>query len=162
MNLNSLEDLYVDQVRDLYSAESQLVKALPMMAKAASSPELRQAIEMHLRQTEGHVQRLEQIAQGLSTRPSGKTCKAMEGLIAEGQEVLKEKGDKAVIDAAMIAAAQRIEHYEMAGYGCARTYANQLGRTQDVQLLEQTLNEERRADEQLTQIAERSINVRAM
>ena len=162
MKLNSLQELYVEQLQDLYSAEKQLVKALPKMVKAASDTELQQAFQNHLAQTQGHVTRLERIFNQFGTSPGGKTCKAMEGLIEEGSEMLKKKGEPAVLDAGMIAAAQRIEHYEIAGYGCARTYASELGRTDDARLLEETLNEEKQADEKLTAIAEQSINVEAM
>ena len=162
MKLNSLQELYVEQLQDLYSAEKQLVKALPKMVKAASDTELQQAFQNHLAQTQGHVTRLERIFDQFGTSAGGKTCKAMEGLIEEGSEMLKKKGEPAVLDAGMIAAAQRIEHYEIAGYGCARTYASELGRTDDARLLEETLNEEKQADEKLTAIAEQSINVEAM
>lgn len=162
MKLNSLQELYVDQLKDIYNAENQLVKALPKIAKAASDSELQNAFQNHLRQTEGHVLRLERIFKQLSLDPKGKTCKAMEGLLEEGSEMMKQKGEPAVIDAGLIAAAQRVEHYEIASYGCARTYATQLGRTDDAQLLEETLNEEKQADEKLTTLAERSINVEAM
>ena len=161
MKLETLRDLYVEQLRDLYSAETQLVKALPKMAKAASHTELRSAFQQHLNQTEGHVQRIEQIFQQHGGKPTGQTCKGMEGLISEGEEMIKMKGDPAAIDAGLIAAAQRVEHYEIAGYGCVRTYAQLLGDTRGAQLLQQTLDEEGMTDKKLTQLAERVINLEA-
>jgi len=161
MKLNSLQDLYIEQLQDLYSAENQLVKALPKMAKAASTPELRQAFEEHLVQTQTHVQRLEQIFKQRGAKTGNVTCKGMQGLITEGDEMIKEKADEAVRDAGLIAAAQRVEHYEMAGYGCVRTYARQLGYQQDLTLLQQTLDEEGTADKKLTSLAERLVNVEA-
>jgi ferritin-like metal-binding protein YciE len=161
MALDSLHDLYVDELKDLYSAENQLVKALPKMAKAASSPELKAGIEEHLEVTKTQVTRLEKIFKDLDLSPKGKKCKAMEGLIEEGKEVMGEDGDPCVIDAALIGAAQRVEHYEMAGYGCARTHANLLGYEEAARLLQETLNEEGEADKKLTQLAETVINVEA-
>ncbi len=161
MKLNSLRDLYVEQLQDLYSAETQLVKALPKMQQAASNAELKQAFQRHLAQTEQQVQRLDQIFQQLGKKPGNHTCKAMEGLIKEGDEMIKMKGDPDVIDAGLIAAAQRVEHYEIAGYGCVRTYANQLGDQQGAMLLQQTLDEEGMTDKLLTQIAEQVINIEA-
>ena len=160
MSLKSLQDVYVDQIADLYSAEQQLVKALPKVAEAASSSELRQAFEAHLKETEGHVQRLEKVREALDEVPDVK-CKGMEGLIKEGDEIVSEDGDEAAKDAALIAAAQRVEHYEIAAYGTARALAEQLGRSDDGQLLEQTLKEESDADEKLTGIAT-SINSQAV
>lgn len=161
MKLNTLRDLYVEQLQDLYSAENQLVKALPKMEKAASHPELKQAFQSHLAQTQQHIERLDQVFTQLGEKPGGHTCKAMEGLIAEGQEMIKMKGEPAAIDAGLIAAAQRVEHYEMAGYGCVRTYAAQLGEKQSAKLLQQTLDEEGKTDKLLTEIAERVINLEA-
>lgn len=161
MKLESLRDLYVEQLRDLYSAETQLVDALPKMAHASSSAQLRTAFEQHLEQTKNHVKRLDQVFQGLNQKPTGKTCKAMQGLIAEGQETLKENAQPEVKDAALIAAAQRVEHYEMAGYGTVRSYAKALGDDRAMTLLQQTLNEEGEADKKLTQLAESGINLRA-
>ncbi len=161
MKLNTLRDLYVEQLQDLYSAETQLVKALPKMANKASNTQLRQAFEQHLTQTETHVQRLEQIFDQLGKKPGGHTCKAMEGLIKEGEEMIKMKGDEAAIDAGLIAAAQRVEHYEIAGYGCVQTYAAQLGDQQAARLLQQTLDEEGTTDKQLTKLAEQVINIEA-
>jgi len=161
MKLETLRDLYVEQLHDLYSAETQLVKALPKMAKAASHSQLQRAFQTHLSQTEQHVQRLEQLFQQFGAKPKSQTCKGMEGLIAEGEEMIKMKGDPAAIDAGLIATAQRVEHYEIAGYGCVRTYAQQLGDQKAVQLLQQTLNEEGATDKQLTQLAEQVINLEA-
>jgi ferritin-like metal-binding protein YciE len=159
MSLDSLHDLYVDELKDLYSAENQLLKALPKMAKAASVPELKAAFEEHLEITRGQVSRLETIFEELEVSPKGKKCKAMEGLIEEGKEIIEEKGAPAVVDAALIAAAQRVEHYEMAGYGCVRTFANLLGYEQAAALLQETLDEEGEADKKLTELAETVINV---
>lgn len=159
MSLDSLRDLYVDELKDLYSAENQLLKALPKMAKAASVPELKAAFEEHLEITRGQVSRLETIFEELEVSPKGKKCKAMEGLIEEGKEIIEEKGAPAVVDAALIAAAQRVEHYEMAGYGCVRTFANLLGYEQAAALLQETLDEEGEADKKLTELAETVINV---
>ncbi len=154
MPKTSLRELYIDELKDLYSAETQLVKALPKMAKAASNDELRQAFEEHLRQTSEHVSRLEQIFGELEEKPTGKKCVGMEGLVKEGSEVMKEAYADEVKDAAIIGAAQRVEHYEMAGYGTVRAFAELLGETEHVSLLEETLNEEKEADQKLTQLAE--------
>src|SRR5262245_29976457 len=162
MKLQSLEDLMLDQLKDLYSAENQIVKALPKMAKAASAPELQIAFEDHLEQTKDHVERLEQIAERLGLSLRGKRCKAVEGLIEEAKELLDEDADPDVRDAALIAGAQRVEHYEIAGYGCTRTYAQLLGDEESAQLLKQTLNEEGETDKNLTQLAEGLINRRAV
>ena len=161
MKIESLRDLYVEQLHDLYSAETQLVEALPKMAKAASTPQLQNAFQEHLTQTKTHVQRIEQIFHKLGAKPKDQTCKGMEGLIKEGSEMIKMKGEPAAIDAGLIAAAQRVEHYEIAGYGCVHTYAQQLGEQQDAQLLQQTLNEEGQTDKKLTQLAEQLINLEA-
>ena len=161
MKLASLHDLYIDELKDLYSAENQLLKALPKMAKAASAPELQTAFEDHLEETQGQVRRLERIFKKLDASPKGKKCKAMEGLIEEGKEVIEEDADPAVRDAALIAAAQRVEHYEMAGYGCVRTYARLLGYDEAADLLQETLDEEGAADKKLTKLAEASINAEA-
>jgi ferritin-like metal-binding protein YciE len=161
MPLDSLHGLYVDELKDLYSAENQLLKALPKMAKKATAPELKAAFTEHLEVTRTQVGRLEEIFTALETSPKGKKCKAMEGLIAEGQEVLEEDGEPAVIDAALIACAQRVEHYEMAGYGCVRTFARLLGFDDAVELLQATLDEEGAADEKLTELGETVINVEA-
>ncbi len=161
MSLDSLHDLYVDELKDLYSAENQLLKALPKMAKKASAPELKAAFTEHLEVTRTQVGRLEQIFTALEVSPKGKKCKAMEGLIEEGKEVLEEDGAPAVIDAALIACAQRVEHYEMAGYGCVRTFAKLLGYEDAGALLQETLDEEGEADKTLTELAETVINVEA-
>jgi len=162
MKIESLRDLYVEQLHDLYSAETQLVEALPKMAKAASTPQLQNAFQEHLTQTKTHVQRIEQIFQKLGAKPKDQTCKGMEGLIKEGSEMIKMRGEPAAIDAGLIAAAQRVEHYEIAGYGCVHTYAQQLGEQQDAQLLQQTLDEEGQTDKKLTQLAEQLINLEAV
>ena len=148
-----LKELYIDELKDLYSAESQLVKALPKIAKAASSDELRQGFEEHLEQTKGHVQRLEKIFQALGESPKGKKCKGMEGLIEEGSEVMEENYEGSVLDAALIGAAQRVEHYEIAGYGTVRSMAETLGESNHVSLLEETLEEEKETDEKLSELA---------
>jgi len=160
MQLNSLEDLFVSELKDLYSAEKQLLKAIPKMAKAAKSKPLQNGFSKHLKQTEGHVSRLEKVCEELGVSPRGKKCKAMEGLIEEGQEVIDEDADPHVKDAALIAAAQRVEHYEMAGYGCVRTYANLLNHKRAATLLQQTLDEEGETDKTLSKLAEQ-INVSA-
>lgn len=149
-----LKKLYVDELKDLYSAENQLVKALPKMAKGAVSEELRQGFEEHLAQTKGHVQRLEQIFEALEESPKGKKCAGMEGLIKEGAEVLNEDYEGNILDAALIGAAQRVEHYEIAAYGTARAMAEKLGETEHASLLTETLEEEKATDEKLTQLAQ--------
>lgn len=158
---NSFNDLFVNQIEDLYDAENRLTKALPKMAEAASSTQLRRAFEQHLSETQGHVSRLETIFREMNIEPKRETCEAMKGLIAEGEEMIKAHGDPAIKDAALIAAAQRVEHYEISGYGTARSFARRLGLTQAANLLQQTLNEEAAADEKLNQIAEASVNVQA-
>jgi len=147
-----LKDLYIDELKDLYSAENQLVKALPKMAKAATSEDLRSGFEEHLEQTRGHVQRLETIFQQLGESPKGKKCKGMEGLIEEGAEAIEEH-DGAVLDAALIGAAQRVEHYEMAGYGTVIAFAEELRESKHVSLLNKTLEEEKETDEKLSGLA---------
>jgi ferritin-like metal-binding protein YciE len=161
MELSTLQDLFREELQDLYSAENQIVKALPKMASAASSPDLRRAFEEHLRQTQNQVRRLEQIFQTLGEKPGGKTCKGMEGLLKEGEELMKEKADKAVLDAGLISAAQRVEHYEIAAYGTARTYAQQIGDRESARLLQETLDEEGETDKKLTRLAEQSVNIKA-
>ena len=160
--MNTLRDLYIDELKDLWSAEKQLVKALPKMAKAANDPELSKAFMTHLRQTEQQVKRLEQVFDDLGESPRGKKCIGMEGLIEEGQELIKERPDPDVLDAGLIAKAQHIEHYEIAGYGTVRTYAQLLGAERQAQLLQQTLDEEGETDKLLTQLAEGSINIEAV
>jgi ferritin-like metal-binding protein YciE len=155
-----LKELYIDELKDLYNAENQLVKALPKMAKAASSDQLRQGFEKHLEQTRGHVQRLQKIFQALGESPKGKKCKGMEGLIEEGSEAMEEDYEGSVKDTALIGAAQRVEHYEIAGYGTVRSMAEILGEDDHVSLLEETLEEEKETDEKLTELAEQ-INTHA-
>jgi ferritin-like metal-binding protein YciE len=161
MKENPLRGLYVDELKDLYSAETQLLKALPKMSKAATSPELKAGFDKHLIQTQGHVSRLEKIFSALVESPKGKTCKGMKGLIEEGKEMIEEDPGDEELDAGLIAAAQRVEHYEIAGYGCLRTYADLLGEKEAVTILEKTLNEEKETDEKLTELAG-AINVEAM
>jgi ferritin-like metal-binding protein YciE len=156
----SFKKLYVDELKDLYSAENQLVKALPKMAKAASSEDLRQGFEAHLEQTRGHVQRLETIFESLKESPKGKKCVAMEGLVKEGTEVMEEEFEGSVLDAALIGAAQRVEHYEIAAYGTVCEFAKVLGETKHASFLEKTLEEERQTDEKLTRLA-KEINAQA-
>ena len=154
MKLESLRDLYVEQLKDLYNAEQQRIKALPKMARAASSEQLKAAFEGHLGQTRQHAQRIETIFEQMGEKAKGKTCKAMEGLVEEGGEVIKEDMHDGIKDAALIAAAQRVEHYEIAGYGCVRAYATRLGEEDAATVLSQTLQEEKEADEALSDIAE--------
>jgi ferritin-like metal-binding protein YciE len=151
---NGLRELYLDELRDLYSAENQLVKALPKMAKAANSDELREGFEEHLEQTNGHVQRLEQIFEALGESPKGKKCVGMEGLVKEGSEIMDEDFEGAVMDAALIGAAQRVEHYEIAAYGTVVAFAEQLAESEHVSLLKETLEEEKETDEKLTTLSE--------
>ena len=161
MKENALKELYIDELRDIYNAENQLTKALPKMAKAATSDELRAGFEEHLEQTKGHVERLERIFKELGEKPTGKKCKGMEGLVEEGDEMIKEDElEGEALDAGLISAAQRVEHYEIAAYGCVRTYANLLGEDDAAGLLEQTLKEEKETDQKLTKLAEK-INVEA-
>jgi ferritin-like metal-binding protein YciE len=157
MKMRRLDDLYLDQLKDLYSAEKQLVQALPKMAKAATTEELKMGFEQHLEQTKGHVNRLEQIFSALGSSPGRKKCEAMEGLVKEGQEAIELEGDPIIRDAALIAAAQRVEHYEIASYGTVRTLANHLGHKEQVELLQTTLDEEGATDKQLTTLAEGGI-----
>ncbi len=158
----SLQQLYVNELRDLMSAEHMILKALPKMAEKASHSGLKEAFRMHEQQTRQHVQRLEQVFSMIGMKAEEKTCKGMEGIIEEGQEVMKEYSDSDVLDAALIAAAQRVEHYEIAAYGCVRTYANVLGLTNQEDLLQQTLNEEGTTDHRLTQIADEVVNIDAL
>jgi ferritin-like metal-binding protein YciE len=162
MKLDNLETLYVNELRDLYNAENQLLKALPKMAKAASSEELKEAFEQHLEQTKSHVERLEEVFEELDEKPKGKTCRAMKGIIEEGSEILHENGDESVIDAGIIVAAQKVEHYEIAGYGSVRTFAQLLGKDKSAELLQTTLDEESEANEKLNQLAEGIVNPEAM
>lgn len=160
--VKSLDDLFVHQLKDLYSAEKQLVNALPKMAKAASTDELKQGFEHHLEQTREHVSRIEEIFSNRDGSPRGKKCVGMEGLIEEGSEVIKSDMEGAVRDAALIAAAQRVEHYEIAGYGTARTFAERVGDKKAVRLLDKTLSEEEKTNEKLTSIAESKVNPAAV
>ena len=161
MEMESLRDLYVEELKDVLNAEKQILKALPKMARAASHDELRSAFEDHISVTEGQVRRLETIFDDLGKPARGKKCVGMEGLIAEGQEMMEEDMEEDVLDAALISAAQRVEHYEIAAYGTLRTYARQLGYDNHAELLQQTLDEEGEADKLLTQIAESRVNLDA-
>jgi len=160
MELQSLQDLYIHELKDLFSAENQLIKALPKMARAATSPKLMDGFRNHLEQTKEHAARLEQILDSHDETTRGPKCKGMEGLLKEGAEMIKEDAEDDVRDAGLISAAQRVEHYEIAGYGTARTYAKLLGDNKGAKLLQQTLDEEGATDKKLTQLAER-INVAA-
>jgi ferritin-like metal-binding protein YciE len=162
MKLDTLQKLYTDELRDLYNAEMQLLKALPKMAKAASSEDLKDAFEKHLEQTKGHVERLDKVFQEIDEKPKGKTCKAMKGLIEEGSEILGEDGEESVIDAGIIVAAQKVEHYEIAGYGSVRTFAQLLGKDRSAELLQKTLDEESETNELLNKLAEDIVNPEAL
>jgi ferritin-like metal-binding protein YciE len=161
MEMESLQELLVEEMRDLYNAENQLLKALPKMAKKASNPQLKKAFETHLKETEGHVQRLQRVFEKLGKKPTGKKCAAMEGLIEEGKEMMAEDMDEDTMDAALISAAQKVEHYEIASYGTVRTWAQLLGDEQTARTLQQTLDEEGKTDKLLTDLAESSINIEA-
>jgi ferritin-like metal-binding protein YciE len=160
MEHSALKELYIDELRDIYNAESQLVKALPKMAKASTSDELRSGFESHLEQTRGHVQRLEEIFDALNEKPTGKKCAGMQGLVKEGEEIMDEDFEGQVMDTALISAAQRVEHYEIAAYGCVRSWAELLGESEAASLLEKTLEEEKATDQKLTELSEK-INVEA-
>jgi len=160
MKIESLQELFIDELKDLYSAENQIIKALPKMIKNSNSDELRSAFEEHLEQTKGHVERLDQVFQELDATGRGKKCKGMEGLLEEGKELMEEDVEPEVLDAGLISAAQRVEHYEIAAYGTVRTYAELLGMDNAVKLLQETLDEEKETDRKLTSIAE-SVNVEA-
>lgn len=160
MQHNALMELYVDELKDLYDAENRLIKALPKMVKAASSGKLRSGFEEHLEQTRGHVDRLKEIFDNMGEKPSGKKCSGMMGIVKEGEEIMEEDFEGEVMDAALISAAQRVEHYEIAAYGCVRTWADLLGENEASALLDKTLEEEKETDEKLTQLAE-EINVQA-
>ena len=162
MKLDNLRKLFVEELRDLYSAENQLVKALPKMATGASSEELKQALEDHLEQTQGHVERLEQVFEQLDETPKGKTCKAMKGLVEEGSEILEEDGEDSLVDAGIIAAAQKVEHYEIASYGTVRTWAGLLGEKEVAELLQETLDEEGEANKLLNKLAQDIVNPEAL
>ena len=162
MELQTLKDLYIKELKDLYSAENQIIKALPKMAKAATNEDLAAGFEEHLEQTKEHAARLEKILKGLDETTRGPKCHGMEGVLEEGAEMMEEEGDEEVIDAGLISAAQRVEHYEMAGYGCVVAYAKLLGDKEGAKLLQQTLDEEEQTDEKLTDLAESVINVTAV
>jgi ferritin-like metal-binding protein YciE len=160
--MNPLDELLQDELKDLYSAENQIIKALPKMAKAATSPELRRAFERHLEETRRQVERLDQIGEELEVKLTGKKCKGMEGLLAEGRELMEEGLEEDALDAGLIGAAQKVEHYEIAAYGTARTHAEMLGYRRIAKLLQQTLNEEGATDKKLTQLAESVVNYEAV
>ena len=162
MKLDTLQKLYTNELRDLYNAEHQLLKALPKMAKAASSEELKNAFEKHLEQTKSHVERLEKVFEELDEKPKGKTCHAMKGLIEEGSEILQQDGEESILDAGIIVAAQKVEHYEIAGYGSVRTFAHLLGQNKAAELLQTTLDEESETNELLNRLAESTINPEAV
>ena len=161
MKLESLDDLFLEELADIYSAEQQLLKALPKMAQAAGHPRLKEAFDHHLEETRNQVRRLDTIISRLSRKPRSTTCKAMKGLLEEGEGMLKASGEAAVVDAGLICAAQRVEHYEIAAYGCARTFAQMLGNEEAAVTLETSLNEEKAADSQLTEIALQLVNTQA-
>lgn len=161
MELDTLRKLYIDELKDLYSAEKQLVRALPKMAKAATSPELKRAFQTHLEETRRQVERLDQVFEGLEASPRGKKCVGMEGLIEEAEELIGEEPEPEVLDAGLISKAQHVEHYEIAGYGTVRAYAVLLGESEQAELLQQTLDEEGRTDKLLTGLAEGTINIEA-
>jgi ferritin-like metal-binding protein YciE len=162
LEFNSLEDLFIEQIEDLYDAENRIVKALPKMSSAAHTPDLKRAFTQHLSQTRQHIDRLDSIFRALNKTPKGQTCEAMKGLLAEGDSMVDAKGDATVKDAALIAAGQRVEHYEIAGYGTARSLALHLGHTEAARLLQATLEEEKQTDKKLTEIAENEVNVHAV
>jgi len=162
MKLDTLQKLYTSELRDLYNAEHQLLKALPKMAKAASSEELKDAFEKHFEQTKSHVKRLEQVFEELDEKPKGKTCHAMKGLVQEGSEILQQDGEESILDAGIIVAAQKVEHYEIAGYGSVRTFAHLLGQNKAAELLQTTLDEESETNEVLNRLAGSIINPEAL
>lgn len=159
--LNSFDELFVEQLQDVYDAEQRITKALPKMANAAHNPALRSAFQEHLRQTENQITRLDQVFKSIGQSPQSKTCEAMKGLVEEGSEIINSEGNPDVKDAALIAAAQRVEHYEIAAYGAVRTFAQRLGKSEAVRLLEETLAEEKETDKKLTMLAEKAINPKA-
>jgi len=162
MAFKTLQDLFVDELKDVYNAEKQILQALPKMAKTAGSPDLRRAFENHLKQTEGQVARLDRIFEQLGVSSGRKKCKGMEGVLAEGAEIMEEEGEPTVIDAGLISAAQLVEHYEIAAYGCLQTYATLLGQSKAATLLEETLREEEAADRLLSELAEGGLNQAAL
>ncbi|MGA2561236.1 MAG: ferritin-like domain-containing protein [Terracidiphilus sp.] len=161
MSVGSIEELFIDELKDLYSAEHQITKTLPKLVKAATTPELKKAFENHLKETEGQIERLDRVFEILGKSPRGKTCAGMKGVLEEGAEMLKETEEGSIRDAALISAAQRVEHYEMAGYGSVREYAKLLGQNEIAKLLEKTLEEEKAADSKLGQVA-RQVNPAAL
>ena len=161
MKLESLQELYLEELRDIYDAEQQLVKALPKMAKTATNEELKAAFEQHLEQTQEHVSRLEQVFEELGEKPKRKTCEAMKGLLEEGKQMMSEDAEEEVMDAGLIAAAQKVEHYEIATYGTLRTYAEMLGFDEQADLLQETLDEEKDTDDNLTELAVSCVNLEA-
>ena len=161
MKMETLQDLFLDVIKDTYDAEQQITKALPKMVKAANNADLKAGFDEHLTQTENHVKRLEQVFQALGEKPTRKTCKGMKGLLEEGAELIKEDAEPDVLDAGLIAAAQKVEHYEISAYGTLIAYANSLGRKDVINLFQQTLQEEKAADQKLTQLAEGEVNVQA-
>ena len=161
MEMQSLQDLFEDELKDTYNAEAQILKALPRMAKKASDPMLKEAFEMHEEETREHVQRLEQVFKLMGMKAKGKTCKAMQGIVEEGKEMMGEDMEPEVMDAALIASAQRVEHYEIAAYGTLRTFAQHMGQKEVAQLLQQTLDNEGQTDKKLTKLATRKINIQA-
>jgi ferritin-like metal-binding protein YciE len=162
MALKTLQDLFVNELKDVYSAEKQILQALPKMAKASSSPDLRRAFETHRKQTQDQVARLDKIFEQIGASTRGKKCKGMEGLLAEGTDIMEDEGEETVIDAGLIAAAQRVEHYEIAAYGCLRTYATLLDQPKAATLLEETLQEEEAADQLLSKLADGGVNQAAL
>lgn len=162
MELQTLQDLFIHELKDLYSAENQIIKALPKMVKAASNAKLAAGFKTHLEQTKEHAARLEKILKSHNETTRGPKCQGMEGLLKEGKEMIEEKADEEVRDAGLIAAAQRVEHYEMAGYGCARSYAQLLGHNESAKILQKTLDEEGATDHKLTKLAMSTINVSAI
>jgi ferritin-like metal-binding protein YciE len=162
MKIQSMEDLFLEQIEDLYDAEKRLVKALPKMAEASTSQSLRQAFQSHLMETEGHVSRLENVFRALGKNAKSQTCDAMKGLVSEGEDMISDTEPSSVRDAGLIASANRVEHYEIAAYGSARTFAEMLGMREAASLLEQTLQEEKKADQKLTQLAESMVNDEAV
>lgn len=161
MELKNLQDLFLDTLKDTYDAEHQITKALPKMAKAANNAELKKGFESHLKQTEEHIKRLEQVFEGMGKKATRKTCKGMKGLLEEGDEIMKEEGEPEVLDAGLIAAAQKVEHYEISAYGTLNSYANLMGESNAAKLFQQTLDEERQTDEKLTKLAESTVNLQA-
>ena len=161
MKMTSLQDLFVEELRDVYNAEKQILKALPKMARTAESTDLKEAFESHLEETQHQVERLEQVFEQMGARARGKTCAAMEGMIEEGKDLMSEDAEAEVMDAGLIGAAQKVEHYEIATYGTLVTWARQLGHSKAARLLEETLNEEKAADQKLTRIAEAWVNRQA-